>query len=93
MIKTLHKRFVLVVDGDVCDFADLVESLNTVLDELDKFHCRLSSISDGFDDHRFVVILGQELVSTLEISADADFCFVSYFVRRQLILGLLDFSV
>ena len=37
VVKSFFERLVFVVDGDVGDLVDLVESLHAVLDELAKF--------------------------------------------------------
>lgn len=43
-VEALVERLILVNDGDVADLVDLVEPLNSVLDELGKVHCALDSV-------------------------------------------------
>ena len=44
MVKTFHKRLILINDGDVADLVDLMKPLDTVLDELGKVDGRLHGV-------------------------------------------------
>jgi len=44
VVQTFFKRLVLINDSDVADFAQLVQALDAVLDQLSKLHCALDSI-------------------------------------------------
>ena len=44
VVKSFFKGLVLVVDGDVGDLVDLVQTLNAVLNELGELHSRLHCV-------------------------------------------------
>ena len=44
MVKTFHKRLILINDGDVADLVDLMKPLDAMLDELSKVHSGLHGV-------------------------------------------------
>ena len=39
MVKALLKRFILIYNGDVADLVELMEALDSVLDEFSELYC------------------------------------------------------
>ena len=101
MIKTLLKRLVLINNGDVRDLVQLVKTLNTMLDQLGQLHCTLYSIGDSLDHD---VVSGsnlswglltasravKKLMSSLEITTDADSALDTNLIGWEYLLGFLD---
>lgn len=44
VVETLVKRLKLIDDGDVRDLVDLMETLDSMLNELSKINCRLNCV-------------------------------------------------
>lgn len=95
LVKTLEEWLVFINDGDVADFVNLMESLDSVLDQLSQVDCGLDSIGDTLDDDGVVGSIGtiKEFPCSLEISSDTNASSDSDFVGRKWIFSLIDSSV
>jgi len=95
VIETFFKRFVLILDCNVADFVDLVETLYAVLDKFREFDGAFDGVGDTLNDDLVVTVLrgGEKLMSSLEVAANTDSALDSDFIRRQLFLYLLYTSV
>lgn len=97
LVETLVTRHELVDDGDVADLVDLVQALNTVLDELGKVDGGLDSVRDTLNNNSVVLVATlltvEQLPSSLKVSANADTASNTDLVLRKSIFLLLDSNV
>ena len=95
LIKSFEEWLVFVNNGDVADLVDLVETLDSVLDQLGEVDCRLDCVGHSLDDDGVVGILSavEQLPCSLEISSDSNSSSNSDFVSWKLIFGLIDSSI
>jgi len=92
VIKSFFKRFILIINCDVGDLVNLVKSLYAVFDELAQFDSGFDCVGDALDNDDATSVIGlvEEVVGTLEVSADADLSLDADFVGGESFLGLLD---
>lgn len=71
MIKAFLKGLVLINNSDMVDTVDLVETLDTVLDQFSELDSGLNGVRDTLDDNsvRFTV---EQFVSALQIAANTN---------------------
>lgn len=93
MVKTFLEGLILVKNRDVRDLVDLVKAGDAVLNEFSELDCRLDGVGDTFYDNEVGVVLAEEIISTLEVSADANLAFDTDFIRREHLLGLFDTTI
>ena len=94
MIKSFEEGLILINNGDVADFVDLMESLESVLDQLGEVDCRLDSIRNSLNDDSFLLVLSlEEIPCSLEVSSNSDSSSDSDFVLREGVLSSFDLSI
>ena len=57
-VKSFVEGIVFVNDGDIADLVDLMETLDSVLDQLGEVNCRLNGVGYTLDDDGVVGVLG-----------------------------------
>lgn len=95
LVKSFVKWLVFVNDGDVADLVDLVETLDSVLDQLGEVDCRLDCVGHSLDDDGVIGVLGavEQLPCSLEVSSDTNSSSNSDFVSWKCIFTLIDSSI
>ena len=94
VVKSLVPGLILVNDSDVADLVDLVESTDSVLDQLGQVYCGLDRVGDALDDDGVLAAVSvEQLPGPLEVPADSDSSPDSDLVGREGLLLLLDSAV
>jgi len=80
LVKTFFEGLILIKNRDVRDLVDLVKASDTVLYEFSELDCGLDCVGDTFNDNAVGVVLAEEIIGTLEVSADANLAFDTDFI-------------
>jgi hypothetical protein len=83
LVEAFFGRFVLVHNCNVANAVDLMESLNTMFDELSKFDSRVDSVRNTLDDDLLLSLSLEEVVSSLQVAADSDLVLNTDFVSGE----------
>lgn len=80
LVKTFFEGLILIKNRDVRDLVDLVKASDAVLNEFSELDCGLNGVGDTFNDNEVGVVLAEEIIGTLEVSADANLAFDTDFI-------------
>ena len=83
LVEAFFGRFVLVHNSDVANAVNLMESLDTMFDELSKFDSRVDSVRDTLDDDLLLSLSLEEVVSSFQVAADSDLVLNTDFVSGE----------